>query len=52
VAEPKAPKAPKERSTLAMMLLVLQQALVSSQDTKVVMLALAVMLVLAAKLNQ
>jgi len=35
-----------------MMLLVLQQALVSSQDTKVVMLALAVMLVLAAKLNQ
>jgi hypothetical protein len=46
------PKAPKERSTLAMMLLVLQQALVSTQDARVVVLALVVLLVIAIKLNQ
>jgi hypothetical protein len=37
---PKAPREPEERSTLAMMLLVLQQALVSTQDAKVVVLSL------------
>jgi hypothetical protein len=52
VAEPKAPKTPKERSTLAMMLLVLQQALVSTQDARIVVLSLVVLLVIAIKLNQ
>jgi hypothetical protein len=51
VAEPKAPKAPKERSTLAM-LLVLQQALSSTQDARIVVLSLVVLLVIAIKLNQ
>ena len=49
---PKEPQEPEERSTLAMMLLILQQVLVSTQDAKVVVLALAVLLVLAVKLNQ
>lgn len=53
MAESRAPKAPREeeRATLPMMLLILQQVLASTQDARVVMLVLAVLLVIAVRLN-
>jgi hypothetical protein len=50
LAPPELPEPHDERSRLVLMLLVLQQAMTASQDLRVVVLSLVVLLVMAIKL--